>query len=90
MKSKKSNFSWVIYKRWLNCIVLFIATEGVTRFIHVDLSSYFKIILWAVVASVVILPIFFGVMSLCEPKQAKFAFAFGKRYLYKKLKRKNH
>ena len=77
---------WVTYKRWIICFVLFGGTIGVTRFIHIDLSSYVKIILWAAVASAVIIPLFFGIMSVLEPKQAKFAYAFGKQFIQRKLK----
>ena len=78
---------WVTYKRWLICFALYAVTIGVTRFIHIDLSSYIKIILWAIVASAVIIPAFFGVMSICEPKQAKIAYAFAKKFVISKLKK---
>lgn len=81
---------WVTYKRVLICTAIFAAVTFVSRYIHVDLSSYFKIILWAAVASAVIIPLFFGVMSVCEPKQAKFAYAFAKEKIKNKLKRKSN
>lgn len=78
---------WATYKRWIVCLLLFGAVTFGTSFIHMDLSSYFRIILWAIAASVVIIPIFFGVMSAVEPQQAKFAYAFGKQIIKRKLKK---
>lgn len=76
---------WITYKRWLILIISFIGIEFAVSFINVDLSSYIRIFLWAVVACIVIIPLFFIIISIFEPKQAKFAYSFFKRYRKKLL-----
>ena len=73
------------YKRWLILIISFIGIEFAVSFINVDLSSYIRIFLWAVVACIVIIPLFFIIISIFEPKQAKFAYSYFKRYMKKLL-----
>lgn len=72
---------WVTYKRWLVLIITFVLVEYAVSYINVDLSSYLKIILWAVVACATIIPIFFGVISLIEYRQTREAYTIIKKYI---------
>ena len=59
---------WVTYRRWLLNLGLFmgITVTGKWLLSFVSLDSYFSIIGWAVVACIVVIPLFFGMVSLVE------------------------
>mgnify|MGYP003291615403 CR=1 FL=1 len=59
---------WFIYRRWLLNLVLFtlVTMTGKWMLSFVSLDSYFSIIGWAIVACAVVIPLFFGVVSLAE------------------------
>ncbi len=52
------------YKRWIVNFVLFVAISKVATFINLNLTNYAYIILWAIVACLIIIPIYFIVASL--------------------------
>ena len=76
---------WITYRRWLlNLALFFIVTVvGKWFFSFVALDSYFSIISWAVVTCIVVIPLFFGVASLCEQEVFHFALSLLKPYLHK-------
>lgn len=80
---------WITYRRWLLNLVLFIVVTvaGKWFFSFIALDSYFRIIGWAVVTCIVVIPFFFGVVSLCEREVFRFAWELLKPYL-QKLKEK--
>lgn len=84
---------WVTYKRWFTSFCSFTIVSLITSFIHIDLSSYLKVIIWASCSCVLIIPFFFVVISLVEPMQAKFAYEFLRPHILnlyiKKSERKN-
>lgn len=59
---------WITCRRWLLNLVLFIlvAVAGKWMLSFVSLDSYFSIIGWAVVACIVVIPLFFAVASLSD------------------------
>ena len=59
---------WIAYRRWLLNLVLFIVVTiiGKKLLSFAALDSYFSVIGWAVVACIVVIPLFFGVVSLAE------------------------
>ncbi|HHU85103.1 MAG TPA: sugar isomerase [Clostridiales bacterium] len=63
----------ITYKRWLINVATFFLIAFISSFIKLDLTSYFKIILWCVPYTIITLLLFFGIASLAEPKIAKFA-----------------
>lgn len=66
---------WITYRRWLLNLALFVAVTvaGKWLFSFVALDSYFRIIGWAIVCCIVVIPLFFGVVSLCEREVFRFA-----------------
>ena len=66
---------WITYRRWLLNLALFIAVTvaGKWLFSFVALDSYLRIIGWAIVCCIVVIPLFFGVVSLCEREVFRFA-----------------
>lgn len=68
---------WITYRRWLLNLALFVAvTVGAKLFFtHIALDTYGAIIGWAIVSCIVIIPIFFVVLSLCDRETYRFAKA---------------
>ena len=64
---------WIAYKRWIANIVVFVIVQFLSRFIILDLSSYWKVFLWAVPYTAATFIIYFGVASLLDIETAKFA-----------------
>lgn len=66
---------WITYRRWLLNLALFVAVTAAGKwlFSFVALDSYLRIIGWAVVCCIVVIPLFFGVVSLCEREVFRFA-----------------
>ncbi len=64
----------ITYRRWLLNILLFVAMTAAGRWglSHVTLDSYRSIILWAGVATLVLMPVFFGAALLSERATARF------------------
>lgn len=56
------------YKRWIVNFLIFIAIDRASKFITLDLSNYFNIVLWAAVACIVIVPIYFVVAAVTNYK----------------------
>lgn len=80
---------WTTYRRWLLNLALFIVVTVVGKwfFSFIALDSYFRIIGWAVVCCIVVIPFFFGVVSLCEREVFHFAMDLLMPYL-RKMKEK--
>lgn len=59
---------WITYRRWLLNLGLFVVVTVVGKWLlsFVDLGSYVSIIGWAVAACIVVVPLFFVVVSLVE------------------------
>lgn len=76
---------WITYRRWLLNLALFIAVTAAGKwfFSFIALDSYFRIIGWAVVCCIVVIPFFFGVVSLCEREVFRFSWELLKPYLLK-------
>lgn len=76
---------WITYRRWLLNLALFIVVTvaGKWFFSFIALDSYFRIIGWAVVTCIAVIPFFFGVVSLCEREVFHFAWELLKPYLLK-------
>lgn len=60
--------SWITYRRWLLNLALFFGVTAVGKWLlsFAALGSYFAVVGWAVVACVVVIPLFFGVVSMAE------------------------
>lgn len=80
---------WKTYRRWLVNLALFIALTWLSRlfFAHIALDSYLRIILWAAVTCIVVVPLFFAVASLFDRETYHFAKELIAPYL-KRMKTK--
>lgn len=58
--------SWITYRRWLlnMAVYAFVVVAGKYLFSLVDLGSYVRIVFWAAVCCVVIIPLFFAAVSV--------------------------
>ena len=65
---------WITYRRWLLSLCLFIVCTfaGKRILASVRLDTYLRIILWAFISCIVILPVFFVSMYLFERKTFRF------------------
>lgn len=84
---------WKTYRRWLVNLGMFIAFTLISKavFAHVALDTYLRIILWAAMSCVVVIPAFFVAASLCDIGTYRYAKALLTSYLHKawcKLTRK--
>ncbi len=82
---------WKTYRRWLVNLGLFIIVTIISKqiFTHVALDTYPRIILWAAISCVIIVPLFFVVASIFD----KETFLAAKEMLspyFKKLLSKLH
>ena len=81
---------WRTYRRWVVNLGLFVALTLVTRplLVRLTLDSYPKIILWAAVASLVVIPLFFAAAALFD--RETYRYAKGMLLPYLKRLRKPH
>ena len=63
--------AWPSYRRWIVDAAVFVAIQFINTRIHLDLSTYSKIILWCIPYAFATFIIFFGVSSVFEPITAK-------------------
>lgn len=63
----------ITYKRWIVNILTFAAVSTIALKIPIDLSSYFNMVVYGIVFSVTIIPLFLLVNSAFDPRTAKAA-----------------
>lgn len=66
---------WKTYRRWLVNLALFIAVTVLSKllFAHIALDTYPRIILWAAITSVIVIPLFFVVASMFDRETYRYA-----------------
>lgn len=66
---------WKTYRRWLINLALFVAVTLISKpvFAHISLDTYPKIIFWAAISCLIIVPLFFAVASLFDRKTYEYA-----------------
>ena len=66
---------WKTYRRWLVNLALFIAVTALSKlvFSHIALDTYPRIILWAAITCVVVIPLFFVVASIFDRETYRYA-----------------
>ena len=85
---------WKTYRRWLVNLALFIAVTVLSKplFARIALDTYPRIILWAAITSVVVIPLFFVVASMFDRETYRYAKTLVVPYLKQargKLKRRS-
>ena len=66
---------WKTYRRWLVNLALFIMVTMLSKlvFSHIALDTYPRIILWAAIACVIVIPLFFAVASIFDRETYRYA-----------------
>ena len=66
---------WKTYRRWLVDLALFSAVTLLSKpiFAHIALDTYPRIILWAAISCLVVVPLFFGVSALFDRETYRYA-----------------
>lgn len=82
---------WKTYRRWLVNLALFIAVTLLSKpiFAHISLDTYPKIILWAAITCVVVIPLFFAISSLFDRETYHYAKSIIAPYVQRILHRTN-
>ena len=67
--------AWKTYRRWLVNLALFIAVTALSKqvFAHIALDTYPRIILWAAITCIVVVPLFFAVASIFDRETYRYA-----------------
>ena len=80
---------WKTYRRWLVNLALFIVVTVLSKslFARVALDTYPRIILWAAITCVIVIPLFFAVASLFDRETYRYAKELFAPY-WKKVKMK--
>lgn len=78
----------ITYRRWLTNVVLLFAISIICSKLPIHADTYPKLILYGVMLCVTVIPAFFAVNSIFEPKVAKYVFGVVKRMVSEKLKRR--
>lgn len=86
-KKLMNRSSWIVYRRWLLNLFMFVIITIISKKIYIPSENYFQIIVSAVICCIIIIPIFFFISSISEIKTFKNTIALLKPYL-KNLKRK--
>ena len=82
---------WKTYRRWLVNLALFVAVTLLSKsiFAHISLDTYPKIILWAAITCVVVIPLFFAVSSLFDRESYHYAKSIIAPYIQRIFRRSN-
>lgn len=74
---------WKTYRRWLVNLALFVVLTVLSKqiFAHIALDTYPRIILWAAIACVVVVPLFFAVASVFDKETYRCAKELAAPYL---------
>lgn len=82
---------WITYRRWLLNLALFIVVTIGSKWIFsfIVLNSYAKIIFWAIICCIVIIPLFFVGVSILDKEVYRFAKSLIIPY-FKSFREKNH
>ena len=65
---------WKTYRRWLVNLALFIAATVLSKplLAHVELDTYPRIILWAAITCIVVMPLFFAAASIFDMETFRY------------------
>ena len=82
---------WKTYRRWLVNLALFVAVTLLSKpiFAHISLDTYPKIILWAAITCVVVIPLFFTVSSMFDRESYHYAKSIIAPYIQRIFRRSN-
>ena len=76
---------------WLVNLALFVAVTLLSKpiFAHISLDTYPKIILWAAITCVVVIPLFFTVSSMFDRESYHYAKSIIAPYIQRIFRRSN-
>ena len=66
---------WKTYRRWLVNLALFVVVTVLSKllFTHILLNTYPRIILWAAITCIIVIPLFFAVASIFDRETYRHA-----------------
>lgn len=65
--------SWITYRRWLTNLGVFLGILVLNRLLRVEIYSYYQLFLWCIPYALVVLVLFFGIVSIVERESARTA-----------------
>lgn len=71
----------ITYRRWIRNLILFILITIILNNLSIQLLTYGEIIFWAVIACIIIIPFFFLINGLMEPKVSRFVWSILKSHI---------
>lgn len=71
---------WPTLRKWGICAIVFAAVHAVSQRYELPIHSYGTFALWAAIAAVVILPLYFGVLSATEREAFAYMMDMVKRF----------
>lgn len=77
---------WITYKRWLINLFIFIFMTFLCKKISFPTGTYLEIICSAAICSLIVIPVFFGIVSLVEKNTCKNTITMIKPYIKKFIK----
>ncbi len=78
---------WKEYKVWGSNLLLFATVVYLSRFVHLDIVSYFDFIKYGAIISVLCIGVFFITSILVSYKEYRFFYMFANRWLVARFKR---
>lgn len=70
--------AWTTYRKWITNALLFVICSVLMHIVlgRVSLDSYIAVILWAVVACIVVIPLFFAAASVLDRESFRYCMDF--------------
>ena len=78
--------AWITIRRWLVDVILFLIIGVVSNIFKINANSYLDIILWGIFLSIIIIPLYFIVVSLFDRATYKNVFSYTKGIISKRVK----
>lgn len=75
--------SWITYKRWFINIILFLIIAIIAAKLNISPNSYVRFLLTGLILLIIIIPIFFVVVSLFDSKSYNYTLEYIKIYFKK-------
>lgn len=75
---------WATYKRWLVNLVFFLGVTFALNAVLPEINALLPLVIYAGISTVIVVPVFIGINSVCELKTAKYAASLLKKVLKNK------
>lgn len=75
----------ITYRRWFINLAIFIVMTGLCKIISFPTETYLQIIISALICCLIVIPVFFGVVSMVERDTFKYTISMIKPYIQKRF-----